>query len=103
MGSVQAIGVVETFGLVFVLEAADAMCKAANVELIGYENTASGYIAVVVSGDVEACELAVKVGTETVQSMEGGNLYASVVVPSPHEDLKKILDKYAMDVVLPVK
>ena len=42
----EAIGLIETFGLVFVLEAADAMVKAADVELIGYENVASGYISV---------------------------------------------------------
>ena len=46
----EAIGLIETFGLVFVLEAADAMCKAADVELIGYENVASGYISVLVRG-----------------------------------------------------
>ena len=50
----EAIGLIETFGLVFALEAADAMCKAADVELIGYENVASGYISVVVQGDVVA-------------------------------------------------
>ena len=47
----EAIGLIETFGLVFVLEAADAMVKAADVELIGYENVASGYISVLVQGD----------------------------------------------------
>ena len=52
----EAIGSIETFGLVFVLEAADAMCKAADVELIGYENVASGYISVLVRGDVGACQ-----------------------------------------------
>ena len=51
----EAIGLIETFGLVFVLEAADAMVKAADVELIGYENVASGYISVLVQGDVGAC------------------------------------------------
>ena len=56
----EAIGLIETFGLVFVLEAADAMCKAADVELIGYENVASGYISVLVQGDVGACKTAVE-------------------------------------------
>ena len=55
----EAIGLIETFGLVFALEAADAMCKAADVDLIGYENVASGYISVVVQGDVGACRTAV--------------------------------------------
>ena len=52
MRSYEAIGSIETFGLVFALEAADAMCKAADVEVIGYENVASGYISVIVRGDV---------------------------------------------------
>ena len=60
----EAIGCIETFGLVFVLEAADAMCKAADVELIGYENVASGYISVIVQGDVGACRTAVDAGGE---------------------------------------
>ena len=51
-----ALGAIETFGLVFVLEAADAMCKAGDVTLIGYENTASGYISILVEGDVAAVE-----------------------------------------------
>ena len=42
----QALGLIETFGLVFMLEAADAMVKAAEVEVVGYENTASGYISI---------------------------------------------------------
>ena len=46
MAKYNALGMIETFGLVFVLEAADAMVKAADVELVGYENTASGYITV---------------------------------------------------------
>ncbi len=52
MREYEAIGSIETFGLVFVLEAADAMCKAADVEVIGYENVASGYISVIVRADV---------------------------------------------------
>ena len=65
----EAIGSIETFGLVFVLEAADAMCKAADVELIGYENVASGYISVLVRGDVGACKTAVEAGIKAVKDM----------------------------------
>lgn len=92
----EAIGLIETFGLVFALEAADAMCKAANVELIGYENVASGYITVIVTGDVGACQSAVETGVNAVKEMEGGNLYSSIVIARPHNDLKKIIDKYAI-------
>ena len=88
----EAIGLIETFGLVFALEAADAMCKAADVELVGYENVASGYISVIVTGDVGACRAAVDTGVR-----EGGNLYSSVVIARPHNDLQKIIDKYAIE------
>lgn len=66
----QAIGAVETFGLVYVLEAADAMVKASDVELVGYENTASGYISVIVQGETEACKTAVEAGVKAVEKWE---------------------------------
>ncbi len=96
MARYEALGLIETFGLVFALEAADAMCKSANVELIGYENVASGYISVLVRGDVGACKTAVEAGANAVNSMEGGNLYSSIVIPRPHEDLEKIIKRYAI-------
>lgn len=92
----EAIGLIETFGLVFALEAADAMCKAADVELIGYENVASGYITVIVTGDVGACKAAVDAGINAVTNMEDGNLYSSIVIARPHCDIQKIIDKYAI-------
>lgn len=69
MEQFDTIGLIETFGLVFVLEAADAMCKAADVDLIGYENVASGYISVLVRGDVGACKTAVEAGVKAVKDM----------------------------------
>ncbi len=96
MARYEALGLIETFGLVFALEAADAMCKSANVELIGYENVASGYISVLVRGDVGACRTAVDAGVAAVNGMEGGNLYSSVVIPRPHQDLEKIIQRYAI-------
>lgn len=92
----EAIGLIETFGLVFALEAADAMCKTADVELIGYQNVASGYITVIVTGDVGACRAAVDSGISAVNSMENGNLYSSIVIARPHGDLQKIIEKYAI-------
>lgn len=96
----EALGLIETFGLVFVLEAADAMCKAADVELIGYENVASGYISVLVEGDVAACEAAVAAGVKAVEEM-GTEVYSSVVIARPHKDLEKITQRYALDKLLP--
>lgn len=103
MAKYEAIGLIETFGLVFALEAADAMCKASNVELVGYENVASGYISVIVRGDVGACQAAVEAGVEVVNNMEGGNLYCSLVIPRPHEDLEKIIGRYAIKNLLPAE
>lgn len=89
----NALGFIETFGLVSVLEAADAMCKAADVELIGYENVASGLISVIISGDVGAVQSAVEAGVRKAQ--EVGEVYCHLVIPSPHEDIEKIVRKYA--------
>ncbi|MCL1981717.1 MAG: BMC domain-containing protein [Clostridiales bacterium] len=100
MSRYEAIGLIETFGLVFVLEAADAMCKAAAVELAGYENVASGYISVLVTGDVGACSAAVKAGVKAVEEM-GAEVYSSVVIARPHKDIDKILSRYALDKLLP--
>lgn len=100
MGKYEALGLIETFGLVFVLEAADAMCKAADVDLIGYENVASGYISVLVRGDVGACKAAVSAGVKAVEDM-GTQVYSSVVIPSPHPDLQKIISRYSLNKLLP--
>ena len=68
-GHMNALGLIETFGIVYVMEAADAMVKAADVELIGFENVASGYISVLVQGDVGACQAAVAAGVKAVEAM----------------------------------
>nr|WP_291325585.1 BMC domain-containing protein [Desulfovibrio sp. UCD-KL4C] len=95
----KAMGLIETFGIVFVLEAADAMMKAADVELIGYENVASGYISVLVQGDVAACKSAVESGIKAVEAM-GAEVYSSVVIPTPHPDLVKITKIYEISTLL---
>ena len=89
----NALGFIETFGLVSVLEAADAMCKAADVELIGYENVASGLISVIIAGDVGAVKSAVEAGVKRAE--EVGNVYCQLVIPSPHEDIETIIRRYA--------
>ena len=99
MEKYEALGLIETFGLVFVLEAADAMCKAADVELIGYENVASGYISVMVRGDVGACNTAVAAGVKAVSDM-GAEVYSSVVIARPHPDLEKIIVRYSLENLL---
>ena len=100
MGMSEALGLIETFGLVYVLEAADAMIKAADVDLVGYENTASGYISVLVRGDVGACKAAVEAGVAAVKKLGEDGLYSHVVIPSPHRDLAKITALYSLDALL---
>ena len=95
-----ALGLIETFGIVYVMQAADAMLKAASVELVGFENVASGYISILVKGDVEACESAVRAGVTAVTGM-GAEVYSSVVIPSPHEGVAKIISRYTLDKLLP--
>ena len=85
----QALGMVETRGLVASIEAADAMCKAANVTLIGTEKIGSGLVTVMVRGDVGAVKAAVESGTAAASKL--GELIASHVIPRPHNDVEKIL------------
>lgn len=96
----QSLGMIETFGIVYVLEAADAMVKAANVELIGYENVASGYISVLVQGDVAACQSAVAAGVQAVADL-GANVYSSAVIPTPHPDLARMIERYEPEKLMP--
>ncbi|WP_434777955.1 BMC domain-containing protein [Neisseria sp. Ec49-e6-T10] len=98
-GRPQALGLIETFGIVFALEAADAMVKASGAELIGYENVASGYISVLVQGDVAACQAAVTAGINAVEAM-GASVYSSIVIPSPHPGLTKITKLYLIENLL---
>ncbi len=94
----EALGMIETFGIrEHPIEAADAMCKAADVEMIGFENTASGYISV---GNVGACKTAVEAGIKAVEAI-GHEVYSSTVIARPHEGLKKITCQYSMDKMLP--
>lgn len=95
----KAMGFIETFGIVYVLEAADAMVKSAGVQLIGYENVASGYISVLVEGDVSACQAAVEAGVKAVEEM-GAEVHSSLVIPTPHPDLKKITRVYDIETLL---
>ena len=85
----QALGMVETRGLVAAVEAADAMLKAANVTLVGTEKIGSGLVSVMVRGDVGAVKAAVESGSEAAARL--GELVATHVIPRPHADVEKIL------------
>jgi len=93
---VHALGLIEMFGLAYILQAADAMGKAADVEVFGYENVASGYISVLAGGDVAACRAAVDAGVKAVEAL-GGKVYSAVVIPSPHRDLFQITERYSFE------
>ena len=88
----DALGLIETKGLVACIEAADAMCKAANVELIGYENVGSGLVTAMVKGDVGAVKAAVDSGLEAAQRV--GTVVTSLVIARPHHDIQKIVAQY---------
>ena len=85
----DALGMIETRGLVSLIEAADAMVKAARVQLVGYEQIGSGYVTALVQGDVAACKAATDAGAAAVQRM-GGELVSTHVIPRPHGDLETI-------------
>ena len=85
----EALGMVETRGLVAAIEAADAMVKAANVQLIGTEKIGSGLVSVMVRGDVGAVKSAVEAGGAAATKL--GEIIATHVIPRPHGDVEKIL------------
>ena len=85
----EALGMVETRGLVAAIEAADAMLKAANVTLVGTEKIGSGLVSVMVRGDVGAVKAAVEAGGQSAQKL--GEIIATHVIPRPHNDVEKIL------------
>ena len=87
--SQEALGMVETRGLVAAIEAADSMLKAANVVLVGTEKIGSGLVSVMVRGDVGAVKSAVEVGSSNAAKL--GELVATHVIPRPHNDVEKIL------------
>jgi microcompartment protein CcmL/EutN len=89
--SFEALGIVETKGLVGAIEAADAMVKAANVSLVGYEKIGSGLVTVMVRGDVGAVKAATDSGAAAAKKV--GEVVSVHVIPRPHGDVEKILPK----------
>ncbi len=85
----QALGMVETKGLIGAIEAADAMVKAANVTLVGKEKIGSGLVTVMVRGDVGAVKASVDAGAAAAKRV--GELYGVHVIPRPHDDVEGIL------------
>ena len=85
----EALGMVETKGLVGAIEAADAMVKSANVSLVGYEKIGSGLVTVMVRGDVGAVKASVDAGAAAAERV--GELISVHVIPRPHNEVEFIL------------
>lgn len=86
-----SIGLIETRGLTASIEAADAMLKAADVELMGTEKIGSGLVTVIVTGEVGAVKAATEAGQEAASRI--GELVAVHVIPRPHQDITRILPR----------
>ena len=89
MSSENALGLIETKGLVGAIEAADAMVKAAPVSLMGKEKIGGGYVTVMVKGDVGAVKAATDAGAAAAERV--GELVSVHVIPRPHQEVEKIL------------
>ena len=91
--SLEALGMIETKGLTALIEACDAMLKAANVQLVGWQKIGSGLVTAMVVGDVAAVKAAVDAGSNAAQRV--GEVIGTQVIPRPHEDLGSVLPKSA--------
>ncbi len=81
----DALGMIETKGFVAMVEASDAMVKAAKVELVGYEKIGGGFVTAIVRGDVAAVKAATEAGARTAEKV--GELVSVHVIPRPHENI----------------
>jgi ethanolamine utilization protein EutM len=89
----EALGLVETRGLIGSVEAADAMVKAAHVALVGTEYIGAGFVTVMVRGDVGAVKAATDAGAAAARRV--GELIAVHVIPRPHQEIERVLPKNA--------
>ena len=85
----DALGMIETRGFVGMVEASDAMVKAARVELVGYEKIGGGFVTAVVRGDVAAVRAATEAGSRAAE--RGGELVSVHIIPRPHGNVDEVL------------
>ncbi len=85
----EALGMIETKGFAAMVEASDAMVKAAKVELVGYEKIGGGYVTAIVRGDVAAVKAAVEAGVRGAEKV--GEVVSVHVIPRPHENVDRAL------------
>lgn len=89
--NLEALGMIETKGLVALIEASDAMLKSANVTLIGWQKIGSGLVTALVVGDVAAVKAAIDAGAAAAGRV--GEVIGVQVIPRPHEDLSAVLPR----------
>jgi ethanolamine utilization protein EutM len=89
--TLEALGMIETKGLVCLIEGVDAMLKAANVQMVGWEKVGSGLVTAFVVGDVAAVKAAVDAGASAASKI--GEVLSVQVIPRPHEELASVLPK----------
>ncbi|MDR1270236.1 MAG: BMC domain-containing protein [Planctomycetaceae bacterium] len=87
--AIEALGMIETKGFIPLVEATDAMVKAANVEFLGWDNVGSGMVSVFVTGDVAAVKAATDAGAAAAGRI--GEVISVQVIPRPHSDIAKVL------------
>jgi carbon dioxide concentrating mechanism protein CcmK len=86
-----AVGMIETKGFPAIVEAADAMVKAARVTLVGYEKIGSARVTVIVRGDVSEVQASVAAGVESAKRVNGGEVLSTHIIARPHENLEYVL------------
>jgi microcompartment protein CcmL/EutN len=91
--ALQALGMIETKGLVALIEASDAMCKAARVELVGWDKVGSGMVTAFIRGDVASVKAATDAAANAASKL--GEVVAVHVIPRPHDELEAALPKAA--------
>jgi carbon dioxide concentrating mechanism protein CcmK len=104
-----ALGMIEVYGVPTAVEVGDAMCKAARVTLVGYENTDLGRITVLIRGTVGEVNVAVVAGLEAILRVNGGELLSHHIIPRPHENLEYALpihrsayvENFSADILFP--
>jgi carbon dioxide concentrating mechanism protein CcmK len=85
------VGMIETLGFPAVVEAADAMVKAAHVTLVGYEKIGSGRVTVIIRGNVSAVEVAIAAGVESVKRVNSGEVLSTHIIARPSANLEYVL------------
>src|SRR5512141_229946 len=95
----EALGLLETKGLVALMEGSDAMLKAANVEMVGWDKAGAGMVTAFVKGDVAAVKAAIDVGAEAAGRV--GQVVAVHVIPRPHDDLGGMMPRAKKTATMP--